>query len=185
MATGFQFVFFVLTIVILMNLLIAMMADTFSSVASNAEAEYQMQFAKLVKECYESTVFPVPINVVEHAINSFAAFKRSRRQRQGQHFATPAMTSGSGFVAATDADGNLSAEGMSEGEEEMFRWGKHYGWPASSLPFQLEMAMRQVVVREETDKAMLKAGPKHLNVMPTPANTRGNGSGEMVGIRQQ
>ena len=171
MATGFQFVFFVLTIVILMNLLIAMMADTFSSVASNAEAEYQMQFAKLVKECYESTVFPVPINVVEHAINSFAASKRSRREQQGQHSAT-----GSGFGAATDADKNLTAEGMIiEGKEEKFRWGKHYGWPASSLPFQLEMAMRQVVVRDETDKALLKTSPKHLNA--TPSSTRGNADG--------
>ncbi len=173
MATGFQFVFFVLTIVILMNLLIAMMADTFSSVASNAEAEYQMQFAKLVKECYESTVFPVPINVLEHAINSFAAFKRRRRQRQGQHLATPAMTSGSGSGTVTDADRNVDAEGMIESEDAKFRWGKHYGWPASSLPFQLEMAMRKVVVREETDKAMLKVGQ---NAMPTPASTRDNGA---------
>ena len=54
-----QFVFFVLTIVILMNLSLRCMAITFSSVASNAEAEYQMQFAKLVK-CYESTVFQCP-----------------------------------------------------------------------------------------------------------------------------
>ena len=53
----------VLTYIILMNLLIAMMADTFSSVASNAEAEYQMQFARIVKEQVETTVLCVPLNV--------------------------------------------------------------------------------------------------------------------------
>lgn len=165
MATGFQFVFFVLTIVILMNLLIAMMADTFSSVASNAEAEYQMQFAKLVKECYESTVFPVPINVLEHAINSFVGFRRQSRQRKGRHLAV-----------VTDADPNATEERMIDSEEAKFRWGKHYGWPVSSLPFSLEMAMRNVVVRQEIDKAKSKWGTNHFNAMPIPASSNGNGA---------
>ena len=39
----------------------------------------------------------MPINLVEHAINSFAAFKRSRRQRKGSTAYT-AMTSGSGSL---------------------------------------------------------------------------------------
>ena len=34
-----RFTFFILTVVILMNLLIAMMADTFSKIAANAKAE--------------------------------------------------------------------------------------------------------------------------------------------------
>ena len=63
LVTAFKFVFFILTYIILMNLLIAMMADTFSSVASNAEAEYQMQFARIVKEQVETTVLCVPLNV--------------------------------------------------------------------------------------------------------------------------
>ena len=45
------------------------MADTFSSVASNAEAEYQMQFARIVKEQVETTVLCVPLNVPEYIIN--------------------------------------------------------------------------------------------------------------------
>eukprot|EP01043_Picozoa_sp_COSAG02_P028229 COSAG02_NODE_1702_length_11245_cov_6.015432_8_plen_1458_part_00 len=164
MATGFQFVFFVLTIVILMNLLIAMMADTFSSVASNAEAEYQMQFAKLVKECYESTVFPVPLNVLEHAINSIVEFKRQSRQRHGQRLAV-----------VTNADTNTTAEGIIDSEEAKFRWGKHYGWPVSSLPFSLEMAMRNVVVRQEIDKAKAKAGANLVSTIPIRASSHGNG----------
>ena len=39
LATVFQFAFFLGAIVILMNLLIAMMADTYTSVVANAEAE--------------------------------------------------------------------------------------------------------------------------------------------------
>jgi len=69
LVTAFKFVFFILTYIILMNLLIAMMADTFSSVASNAEAEYQMQFARIVKEQVETTVLCVPLNVPEYIIN--------------------------------------------------------------------------------------------------------------------
>lgn len=61
--TSWKLPYTVLTYIILMNLLIAMMADTFSSVASNAEAEYQMQFARIVKEQVETTVLCVPLNV--------------------------------------------------------------------------------------------------------------------------
>ena len=41
-----------------MNLLIAMMSDTFFKVADNAEAEYQMEFARLVKSYVTATVLP-------------------------------------------------------------------------------------------------------------------------------
>ena len=88
-----RFTFFILTVVILMNLLIAMMADTFSKIAANAKAECthshhssscpgnaivtrlcadQMQLAKIIKECYETTVFPVPLNALEHLANRIA-----------------------------------------------------------------------------------------------------------------
>lgn len=89
-----RFTFFILTVVILMNLLIAMMADTFSKIAANAKAECtppttaavapttdafvtwlcadQMQLAKIIKECYETTVFPVPLNALEHLANHIA-----------------------------------------------------------------------------------------------------------------
>lgn len=43
----FQFGFFILSQVVLMNLLIAMMANTYSTIESNADAEYMMQKAKV------------------------------------------------------------------------------------------------------------------------------------------
>ncbi len=46
-AKVFQFGFFILSQVVLMNLLIAMMANTYSTIESNADAEYMMQKAKV------------------------------------------------------------------------------------------------------------------------------------------
>ena len=122
MVTVFQFVYWVVTIVILMNLLIAMMASTYQKVSDNAEAEYQMQFAKIVKENYETTVLPVPLNMFEHLANHLASRCQKRQEL-----------------------GKIS-----------LRWGRHYTWPASSLPFQLKMAARKVQVKKETEKAARK-----------------------------
>ena len=83
MVTVFQFVYWVVTIVILMNLLIAMMASTYQKVSDNAEAEYQMQFAKIVKENYETTVLPVPLNMFEHLANHLAS-RCQKRQELGK-----------------------------------------------------------------------------------------------------
>ena len=46
-AKVFQFGFFILSQVVLMNLLIAMMANTYSTIESNADGEYMMQKAKV------------------------------------------------------------------------------------------------------------------------------------------
>ena len=31
-------------------------------------------------------------------------------------------------------------------------WGKHYTWPASSLPFQLSLARQKVMVKQKATK---------------------------------
>ena len=41
----------------------------------------QMQFAKIVKEGYETTVFPVPLNVLEHLVNRIAG---GSEQKEGK-----------------------------------------------------------------------------------------------------
>jgi hypothetical protein len=38
------------------------------------------------------------------------------------------------------------------------------------------MAMRNVVVRQEIDKAKSKWGTNHFNAMPIPASSNGNGA---------
>ena len=81
-----------------MNLLIAMMSQTYTDVYAVAKQEYQMELAKLVKEYYEATVFPMPLNVVEHMVD--AIFRGSKyvqkesgsAERWGKHFTWPPST---------------------------------------------------------------------------------------------
>ena len=120
----FESVFFIVTVVILLNLLIAMMADTYTKISQNAEAEYQMHFARLVKEYYEATVFPVPLSIIEKCVNEVVSMKASKE----------------------------TSDQLYDG----LHWGRHYTWPASTLPFQLELAMRKVSVKQEMDKAASK-----------------------------
>jgi hypothetical protein len=82
----FEFVFFVITIVILMNLLIAMMADTYSTIALQANATYQMQFARLVNEYYHACVLPVPINIVERAVDAYMGDRDVNADVNGIHW---------------------------------------------------------------------------------------------------
>ena len=144
--TSWKLPYTVLTYIILMNLLIAMMADTFSSVASNAEAEYQMQFARIVKEQVETTVLCVPLNVPEYIINWVAGDRGrgpdSSRSGNALQWGTPLSPSDRSTLA------RLKCTSLA---------GRHYTWPSSQLPFQLKMSMVKVRVREETEKARVKA----------------------------
>eukprot|EP01050_Picozoa_sp_SAG11_P005697 SAG11_NODE_410_length_9703_cov_3.284777_16_plen_207_part_00 len=126
----FQLIYFIVTIIILMNLLIAMMASTYEEVATQAVEEYQMQFSKLVKEYYFATILPVPFNIIEHVINAF----------------------GDLFGANTDP-GNSSDYG---GRVQL--WGKHYTWPASTKFYDLQMAKKRYMVKQIL--AARKAGKK-------------------------
>lgn len=91
-----QFSFFLVMNVILMNLLIAMMADTYTNITTNAEAEYQMQKAQIIKEMYSDTVLPVPLNILEHAVNRLMAGRMDRLPHDkhalqwGKHYTWPA-----------------------------------------------------------------------------------------------
>ena len=66
----FKTVFFVMTVVILMNLLIAMMTNTFKEVFIIADQEWRLVYAQKVKEFYESTVTPPPFNTIEDLLNT-------------------------------------------------------------------------------------------------------------------
>ena len=52
--------------------------STYSTVALQANASYQMQFASLVKEYYEADVFPVPLSIFEMAIDKWMERDTSR-----------------------------------------------------------------------------------------------------------
>eukprot|EP01043_Picozoa_sp_COSAG02_P010313 COSAG02_NODE_360_length_23829_cov_107.112769_8_plen_1933_part_00 len=91
----FEFIFFVITMVILMNLLIAMMTDTYSSIAKQANATYQMGFARLVNEYYEACVFPVPLSIIERAVDAYmgdteVSTMATTGMHWGRHYTWPA-----------------------------------------------------------------------------------------------
>ena len=77
------FVFFLLTVVILLNLLIAMMGDTYSKHYRLAKEEWQLVVAGLIREYWGATVMPLPFSAVEIVINScMVHFSRAEKLRQ-------------------------------------------------------------------------------------------------------
>lgn len=72
------------------------MADTYTNVTANAEAEYQLQKAKIIKEMFSDTVLPVPLNILEHGINRLMSERMDRAMHDnhalqwGKHYTWPA-----------------------------------------------------------------------------------------------
>ena len=95
----FQTSFFLLTVVVLMNLLIAMMTNTYTRTNQLASEEYRLTFAKLVKEYFEITVLPVPLNLLEHGINLCAIDNMNRRQATPAYKRLAALSWGEGSRA--------------------------------------------------------------------------------------
>lgn len=119
----------------------------------------QMQFAKIVKEGFETTVLPVPLNALEHLVNRLAPYGRVEEGRTSLNWYILRARVGCGafehrVVLMTHQYRSLSHFNC----DFVLRLdrGRHYTWPASSLPYQLEMAMRKVQVKNEGDKAARK-----------------------------
>eukprot|EP01052_Picozoa_sp_SAG31_P019237 SAG31_NODE_1395_length_8516_cov_4.162885_4_plen_242_part_00 len=110
--------FFIVTVVVLLNLLIAMMSQTYSDVYSVVKQEYQMGFAKIVKEYFDAPTSPLPLNVVECAIDE--------------------------GVGRCAKGGTIS---MQPKKIALHRWGRHFTWPVSSLSNRLMEARRKVAVK--------------------------------------
>ena len=84
-----------MTVIILLNLLIAMMAETYTSVMSQAKEEYQMRYATMVKEYYEAPVTPVPFSLIENILDycfESGKWKSNRTTQWGQHYTWPVST---------------------------------------------------------------------------------------------
>jgi hypothetical protein len=72
-----------------------MMADTYSTIALQANATYQMQFARLVNEYYHACVFPVPLSIVERAVDAYmgdadVSTMSTTGMHWGRHYTWPA-----------------------------------------------------------------------------------------------
>ena len=88
------------------------MSNTFSLVIEQAEEEWRLIFAGMVREYFDSNVLPPPLNLLEIPIN---ACMRSRMKAKRSLY---------------HADGH-----------KMPRWGQHYLFPVPSLRWHLPMAM--------------------------------------------
>lgn len=111
----FQFIFFIFTLVIMTNLLIAMMSEKFSRVTGAATEEWRVVFAGLVREYWDATVLPLPLNVVEIMLNR-------------------------GMRSVTNKRMNRYDPKLSSNQSQLVRWGRHYLWPVPKFRFDLKQA---------------------------------------------
>lgn len=95
-----------------MNVLIAMMANTFSVVIELAEEEWRLIFAGMVREYFDSNVLPPPLNLLETVANRCK--RHTMEARKSMH----------------DNNG-----------QDLPQWGQHYLFPVPPLRFHLPMAM--------------------------------------------
>jgi len=121
----FKVIYVVVAVVVLMNLLIAMMSNTYSRIQEQSTTEWRLLFAELVKEYTETPLLPPPLSVLQYAIaGGVKLLMRCPRWR------TPAAETQ--FFAA-DACGSKGAKDC--------EWGRHLS-PTTSfmLAFQLDVA---------------------------------------------
>jgi CRP-like cAMP-binding protein len=120
-AVAFKTLFFIMTVVILMNVLIAMMTNTYQQVFKVSTQEWRLLYAKKVKEYYQSPVLPSPLTVLESFTNKIMADKLPSQQNTG------------------------AARRKRRSLEEEHNWGRHDIFPVSSLPYELHMATSRYV----------------------------------------
>ena len=127
---AFMIIFFVLTSIILTNLLIAMMSDRFTKVTARANAEWRVVFSGQVREYTDATVLPLPFAIVEMALNTYykAWFAREK------------------YRFANNYDGAHEEKSL-----EKPAWGRHYTWPRPSSRFDLHYAVNH---KDLTGKAI-------------------------------
>jgi hypothetical protein len=120
----FKVIYVVVAVVVLMNLLIAMMSNTYSRIQEQSTTEWRLLFAELVKEYTETPLLPPPLSVLQYTIaGAVKLLMRCPRWRM------PAVESH--FFA--DAGGSKGAKDC--------EWGRHLS-PTTSfmLAFQLDVA---------------------------------------------
>lgn len=64
LGTLFFYLFIIVTNIILVNLLIAQMSDTYAKIQENSDTEWKYKRAEIVKDLYHSSLAPPPFNLV-------------------------------------------------------------------------------------------------------------------------
>eukprot|EP01043_Picozoa_sp_COSAG02_P064908 COSAG02_NODE_9634_length_2154_cov_0.918248_3_plen_206_part_00 len=66
----FQAVYVVVAVIVLMNLLIAMMSNTFRRIIAQSSAEWRLLFAELVQEYTETPLLPPPLSPLQYVVSA-------------------------------------------------------------------------------------------------------------------
>ncbi|XP_011500157.1 PREDICTED: short transient receptor potential channel 5-like [Ceratosolen solmsi marchali] len=68
------------TVIVLINLLIAMMSDTYQNIQSQSDIEWKYGLSKLIRNMQKTTMAPSPLNLVTSWANHFHKTYKSRRK---------------------------------------------------------------------------------------------------------
>ena len=120
-----------------MNLLIAMMSQTYTEVQTTAHEMYLMEYARSLKEYHEAPTLPLPLQWVEHAVNAIAERGHCTEMFRKRH---------AGLYAA------------SHGENAKLRWGKHFTWPRSTLVSRMTIARRKLTTARQVSRKFVWFG---------------------------
>ena len=138
MHKAFTFGVFLLTVIILTNLLIAMMSERFSTTKKDAQAVWRVQFAGLVHEYFDANVMPLPLNVIEILVDRW-------------------------YQTTTD-EASHGWRGFNENSQESV-WGRHYVWPLPTVRFDMHVARTQQEPKNNkpTDRQNIKSIQKQIH----------------------
>jgi len=114
-AMVFKTLFFVMTVVILMNVLIAMMTNTYQQVFASSNEEWRLEHGEKIKEYYEANVLPPPLNTIEGIMNRLMEGRREKESTGAERKKRHSL-------------------------EERHEWGRHDIFPVSSLAYDMHMA---------------------------------------------
>lgn len=115
MAMIVKTLFFIMTVVVLMNVLIAMMTKTYQQVFASSNEEWRLEHGEKIKEYYEAPVLPPPLSIIEALVNKVMDGRREKEN--------------------TGAD-RRKRHSLKEKHE----WGRHDIFPVSSLAYDMHMA---------------------------------------------
>ena len=128
----FKVVYVIVAVVVLMNLLIAMMSNTYSRIQEQSTTEWRLLFAELVKEYSETPLLPPPFSVLQYSGAALAKLALRCRRQDGSV----------ARLASTPLAEVARVKGCT--------WGRHLS-PTTSfmLSFQLDVAQAEALAQQK------------------------------------
>ena len=128
----FKVVYVIVAVVVLMNLLIAMMSNTYSRIQEQSTTEWRLLFAELVKEYSETPLLPPPFSVLQYSGAALAKLALRCRRQDGS----------AARLASTPLTEVARVKGCT--------WGRHLS-PTTSfmLSFQLDVAQAEALAQQK------------------------------------